>query len=206
MRHTNATIIGEPAGAALNSYGDPVERDFPKSGLRLEVSSIRHDMANSDDVREFVPVDIPAPFSFADYVSGRDPAVDPILRGDEMRSIGRIARTDGGAAARKAYFDRAKQFSRYSWWAPPSEIDLRHACNDLVDAKRTADAMEVCRLNTEIYPFIWNTWYNLAHVQKAAGMTDVMIESLRKVLEIDPTNFNLKEIQQEIAAAKPKAR
>ncbi|HEY2322632.1 MAG TPA: hypothetical protein VGJ82_07175 [Thermoanaerobaculia bacterium] len=195
IRHTNATIIGEPAGAAMNSYGDPVERDFPKTGLVLEVSSLRHDMANSDDVREFVPVDIPAPFSFADYVSGRDPAVDPIVRGEEMRSIGRIARTDGGAAARKAYFDRVKRFSTFSWWTPPPEIDLRHACNDLLDGKRTADALEVCTLNTEIHPFVWNTWLNLAHVQRLAGMTRESFENLQHVLQIDPTNFNEPDIR-----------
>jgi hypothetical protein len=195
MRHTNATVIGEPAGAAMNSYGDAVERRFPKTGVRLGVSSLRHDMANSNDVREFVPVDIPAPFSFADYASGRDPAVDPIVRGEEMRSISTIARADGGAAARKAYFDRVKRFSAFSWWAPPREIDLRDACHDLVDQKRVADALELCTLNTEIHPFIWNTWYNLAHAQRAAGLTREGFESLQHVLRIDPNNFNEPEIR-----------
>jgi hypothetical protein len=195
MRHTDATVIGEPAGAAMNSYGDPVERRFPTTGLRLGVSSVRHQMAESTDVREFVPVDIPAPFSFADYVNGRDPAVDAIVRGDEMRSISTIARRDGGAAARKVYFERLKRFSQFAWWAPPREIDLRDACNDLVDQKRLADAMELCTLNTEIHPFIWNTWYNLAHAQKAAGLTREAFESLQHVLRIDPTNFNEPEIR-----------
>jgi hypothetical protein len=195
MRHTDATVIGEPAGAALNSYGDPVERPFPKTGLRLEVSSLSHDMADSDDIREFVPVDVPAPFSFADYVAGRDPAVDAIVSGDEMRSISTIARRDGGAAARKVYFERLKRFSQFAWWAPPREIDLRNACHDLVDEKRNADAIELCTLNTEIHPFIWNTWYNLAHAQKAAGLTHEAFESLQHVLRIDPTNFNEPEIR-----------
>jgi hypothetical protein len=195
LRHTDATVIGEPAGAALNSYGDPVDRPFPKTGLRLGVSSLRHDMANSDDVREFIPIDIPAPFSFSDYASGRDPAVDPIVRGEEMRSISRIARTDGGAAARKTYFDRLKRFSSFAWWAPPREIDLRNACHELVDEKRNSDALELCRLNTEIHPFIWNTWLNLADAQRAAGQMHERLESLQHVLAIDPNNFNEPEIR-----------
>ena len=105
------TVVGEPSAAGLNHFGDPTNRTYARTGLRLSVSTLRHQLAESSDLSEFVPVDVPAQFTFADFSAGRDPAVDPIIRGDEMRSIPVIARTDGGAAARRAYEARRRAFS-----------------------------------------------------------------------------------------------
>ena len=84
IKHTSATLIGEPAGAALNSFGDPIKRKYSRTGLLLKVSTLRHRLGESSDIREFIAVDVPASFSFNEYVNGRDPAVDAILRGDEI--------------------------------------------------------------------------------------------------------------------------
>jgi hypothetical protein len=65
----------------------------PKVGLQLEVSALWHQL--EDAGYDIMPVDVPAPFSFADYQAGLDPAVDSILRGDEMRSIALIALEEG---------------------------------------------------------------------------------------------------------------
>lgn len=195
LEHTACTVVGEPAGAGFNSYGDHTERDLPKTGLVLHVSTLRHELTRSSDVSEFIPVDVPAPFSFADYGAGRDPAVDPILRGEEMRSIAQIAKADGGAAARKVYLERRARFAAIPWYQPPGELDLRLACDDLLEQKRIEDAMETCKLNTEIHPDLWNTWLNLASAQKAAGQMQERLESLSCVLKTDPNNFNGEEIR-----------
>jgi hypothetical protein len=195
LDHTAVTVVGEPAGAALNHFGDAVERRYPRTGLRLYVSTLRHQLSNSSDVAEFIRVDVPAPFSFADYAAGRDPAVDPILRGDEMRSLPIIATTDGGAAARAAHA-RAARFAKFAWWTPPRELDLRVACSQLLEQSRVADALETCRLNTEIHPWIWNVWLNLSRVQHTAGDAAGRLRSLRRVLEIDPMNFNASWIRE----------
>jgi len=42
---------------------------------------------------------VAAPFSFSDYAAGRDPAIDSIMGGKEMRSIPLIALNDGGQKA-----------------------------------------------------------------------------------------------------------
>ena len=102
LQNTQFTVVGEPSGAALNSYGDAVSRSYSRSGIHMNVSTKWNQLGSSDDLREFVSVDIPAPFSFADYAAGHDPAIDPVLRGEEMRTLPVIAATDGGSAARKA--------------------------------------------------------------------------------------------------------
>lgn len=199
LKHVKLTVVGEPAGAALNSFGDAEAHKYPKTGMLLYVSTLRHQLSSSNDLSEIIPVDVPAPFSFADYAAGRDPAIDPILNGEEMRSIAIIARIDGGAAARKAYEERKTGFARYSWWAPPKEIDLRFVCRTLLEDKRIQDGLETCRLNAEIHPFIWNVWYNLGAAQKDAGLVAERIQSYRRVLELDPANHNGIALRQAIA-------
>jgi tetratricopeptide (TPR) repeat protein len=193
--HVPFTAVGEPAGAALNHFGDPLERPLQRTGLRLNVSSLYHQLSESDDLSSVIPVDSPAPFSFADYAAGRDPAVDAILRGEEMRSIPLIALESGGAAARQAYLVRVAAFGSLGWWVPPKEIELRRACRRLKADGRMDDALETCKLNTEIHPTIWNTWYNLAETEKAAGKPEDALPFYRCVLEVDPNNFNGNEIR-----------
>lgn len=200
MNNCDLTVIGEPMGAALNSFGDAAERDYPHTGLRLYVSSLRHELANSSDLAETTRVDVPALFSFREWSAGQDPAVDPILRGEEMRSIRIIARASGGAAARRAYADRKARFAGVRWWQPPTELELRQSCTQLLAENRVADGLDVCALNTEIHPFIWNTWLNLSRAQSASGLMLDRLRSLKRVLEIDPTNFNREDIEKVLAA------
>jgi hypothetical protein len=198
---TEATLVGEPAGAHLNHFGDPTERRFPLTGLRLNVSTLRHQLGKSNDVGELVPVDVPAVFSFSDYVSGRDPAVDPILGGAEMRAIPSIALAEGGAAARRVWQDRKNRFAAFRGWAPATEFELRTVCDALVEQKRVDDALETCRLSTEIHPWVWNSWYNLGRTQRAAGQMHERLLSFRRVLEVDPNNFNAAAIRRATAEA-----
>lgn len=79
--HTGLTIVGEPPRTPLQIYGGAISRRYPRTGLRLQVSTLRHQSSASEEISKFFPVDVPARFSFTDYGAGRDPAVDPILRG-----------------------------------------------------------------------------------------------------------------------------
>lgn len=195
-QHTDVTIVGEPLGAAYNSSGDAISRPYPALGLALNISTNRHQLAPSNDFRDFIPVDVPAPMAFADYIAGRDPAVDPILSGEEMRSIPAIARADGGAAARRAHLSREARFAALSWYRPPSEIALRFVVFDLVAEKRFEDAVETAKLTTEIHPYIWNSWYNLADAQNAAGQKEASYSSYQCVVLLEPNNWNVPTIRE----------
>jgi hypothetical protein len=199
MTNTERTVVGEPMAAPVNSFGDPASIQFPRTGLHLDLSTVAHPLGDGNDVSELTPVDMPAEMSFADYASGRDPAVDPILGGEEMRSLAVIALEDGGAAARRAYDERKARFARYAWWSPPAEIELRTVTQELVRQNRGAEAIETAELNAEIHPDIWNTWYNLGVAQRAAGKVREGLESWRKVLELDPENANANEIRKALA-------
>jgi len=195
----HATVVGEPTAAGRNHFGDPTSRPLARTGMRLNVSTLRHQLGSSDDLREFIAVDVPAPMTFAEYANGRDPAVDPILRGDDMRSIPLIAEADGGLAARKVYEDRARRFGGLAWYTPPPEFDLRQACDALREHDRIAEAVETCRLNADVHPDVWNTWYNLATVQRAAGQQKERLASYRCVVAIAPNNWNVPNLKRLLA-------
>jgi hypothetical protein len=108
-----------------------------------------------------------------------------------MRSIVLIASVNGGAAARLAYRSRRAQYSNSPWLAVPDEVALRWACRALADAKRVADAIETCKLNTEIHPWSWHTWFNLALLQREAGTPkEEVLGSAYCSVAVDPGAFN----------------
>jgi tetratricopeptide (TPR) repeat protein len=201
MTNTERTVVGEPMAAPVNSFGDAISIQFPRTGLHLDLSTVTHQLGDGNDTSEFAPVDVPAEMTFADYAAGRDPAVDPILAGEEMRALAVIALEDGGARARHAYEERKAGLARYAWWAPPAEIELRTVTQELVRQTRYDDAIEAARLNAELHPDVWNTWYNLGVAQRAAGRAREALESWRKVLELDPENPNAAEIRKAFADA-----
>ena len=197
--HLSLTVIGEPAGAPLNAYGDANSFDYPATGMRMFVSVERHQQGKSTDTAEIIPVDYPASFSFAEYATGRDPAIDPIVAGKEVRSITAIAAADGSAAAFAAYVDRQARFGSDPGWRAPSEFDLRTVTRQLDDSGRTFAAIDVATLNTRLNPQEWRTWMNLGDLLVRVGRRAEGIANYRRSLALkDPTNFNAARLQQAV--------
>ncbi len=205
--HMQPTIVGEPAGAPLNTFGDTNSFRYAATGMKMFVSFERHEKGKSTDVSRFIPVDYPATFSFDDYAAGRDPAVDAILNGSEVRSIPAIAATDGAAAAHAVYLDRKARFAGNETWRPTTELDLRIVMRELDDLGRTGNAIEVATLNAQINPQEWRTWMNLGDLQMKAGAKAVAVEDYRRSVGLnDPTNFNADRLRGIIAAAEREAQ
>ena len=196
------TIIGEPAGAALNSFGDAHEYAIKVIGASSHISTLRNVKSGVNDLSRQTPIDVPAPMTFADWRAGRDPAVDPILAGREMRGLAQIALSDGAMAARRAFAERQGQYEGFSWWMPPSEMELRRAVQLLTEGGRFEDAIAIGEISTKLHPDIWNSWYNLGQAQLEAGRLTEGQSNLAMVLKVDPDNFNYKELA-EIAKRSP---
>ena len=184
------TIVGEPAGAPYSSYGDPVSRQLTRAGLELHVSTVLNQLDHPADISEATPVDVPAPFAFADYIAGRDPAVDAIVNGTEMRSIP-DHRDDRRRCRGDACIRRAQgTFARYPWWHPPEELDLRRAGTRSLAQKR------VRRRRRDTHSRDRDRARELAHVvqsrnaETARGIKGEALKSYRRVLDVDPDNPN----------------
>jgi hypothetical protein len=77
---TDAVFVGEPSASKGNVYGDSKKIVLPNSNLTVRVSSLYWQQSDPRDTREFIPVSVPAPLTFAKYAAGRDPALEAAER------------------------------------------------------------------------------------------------------------------------------
>jgi hypothetical protein len=77
---SDAIFVGEPSSSRGTHYGDSYRFVLPNSHVTFRVSSLYWQLTDPRDDRPWIPVSIPAPLSYEDYASGRDPALES-LRG-----------------------------------------------------------------------------------------------------------------------------
>jgi hypothetical protein len=78
-RWTQALFVGEPTGSAPNIWGDAKQMELPHTHLHPMVATLYWEQSDPRDVRPWILPDVPAPATFADYLSGRDPALEAAL-------------------------------------------------------------------------------------------------------------------------------
>jgi hypothetical protein len=78
-RELKATLVGEPTGEKLNSYGEVRQLKLPNSELRIQYSTEFYRMQKDSDADALYP-DVSAPLALADFLAGHDPALDAALR------------------------------------------------------------------------------------------------------------------------------
>jgi tetratricopeptide (TPR) repeat protein len=199
LTHTNAILVGEPAGAGLNHDGDAQAYQLP-GGLTLQCATLRHELSRSDDTSTIIPVDIPAPFDSQSYFGGKDPALDLIFSGEDLRPIDLIAAADGAAAARKIYDARKARWSSVSWWRAVREAQLNDVGYDYLRAKKIPEAIATFELNADIFPDDWNVWDSLGEAQLGSGDLAAAETSYRKSLKLNPASESGQHALKTIAA------
>lgn len=79
-RRTQALFVGEPTGSAPNHYGDAKPFTLPRSHLTAIVATKRWQDSDPADARFQLPPDLPAWQKFEDWRTGRDAALEAVLR------------------------------------------------------------------------------------------------------------------------------
>lgn len=187
--HTTAIVAGEPVGAAINGSGDPDVATLPNSRYTLAISTNFSAAGNSRDSSWLIPVQLPAPFSSADYYGGKDPALDLILSPDSV-SILETLSTAGGAAAKAQYARATARFAIYPWWDPFDRLRMNELGFQLLEKGRTADALAAMELNVDRFPDSWETWDSLAEVLMGLKRNREAIAAYEKALALSPDNWN----------------
>jgi hypothetical protein len=77
--YTRATFVGEPTGSRPNFVGESTFIVMPYSKLRVYCSSRYWQHVVSTDRREWVPPQIAAELSSADFAANRDPCLEAIF-------------------------------------------------------------------------------------------------------------------------------
>jgi hypothetical protein len=78
-RNTQAIIVGEPAGAPANHFGDSRRIRLPESGIEVRISTVFWQGSDPRDPRQWILPDLQVPFRYADWAAGRDPMLEAIL-------------------------------------------------------------------------------------------------------------------------------
>lgn len=191
--HTDAVFVGTPPACPFNFFSDmEMAPKLPNCGASLGIASRQIDNAWSPQTVYFQP-DIPAPFSSTDYFSGKDPAMEIILKGD-VRSIADIAADDGVDAAMKHYRMLKKKFGHITWWkklaAESLENDVNNRGYDYLNARKVKKSQTVFRLNTILFPDSFNVWDSYAESFMVAEDYDNALTYYQKSMELNPKNRN----------------
>src|SRR6185369_14035620 len=70
------------------------------------------------------------------------------------------------------------------------ELELNRAGYQMLQMKKVADAIEIFKLNVEMYPQSANPYDSLGEAYMAHGDKDLAIANYKKSLELDPRNTN----------------
>ena len=72
----------------------------------------------------------------------------------------------------------------------------------LMNKKDIDLAIEVFKINTELFPDVPNVWDSLGEAYKNKGDNDMAIKNYRKVLELDPQNQHAKMMLDKLESQK----
>jgi C-terminal processing protease CtpA/Prc len=81
-RHTQALFVGEPTGGRPNHFGDAEIYPLPETQTVVLISTLRWQDSFDSDPRPWIRPDIPAAYTFTDFLAGRDPAIEAVMAHD----------------------------------------------------------------------------------------------------------------------------
>lgn len=110
------------------------------------------------------------------------------------------------AALYQAFKDKGAQYLgqnmaailKEGGYGAPSPMPLNRLGYDLLNDGKEKDAIEVFRLNTELYPDEANPWDSLAEAYLRSGDKAMALKYYRKALEIDPGFPSAKRMVEEL--------
>ena len=187
--NTNTLFVGEPTGSSPNQYGDNAPVELPHSKLTVRLSTLWWQDMDPRDTRVWQAPDLATELTFADYRSGRDPAMEAILNFKPGPSIAEQVRSEAEkndyAAAKQALL-RFTQDPLHKYATVEAEIN--RLGYEFILAKKLDQAILVLKLNVEFYPKSFNTWDSLGEAYMDRGDKKLAIENYSKSLELNPKN------------------
>ena len=198
-RHTDAIFIGEPASSRPTGYGDAYKSIMPNSGIAVR-SSIKY-WQFWQDMRPFTPIDLAAPLTFADYVAGRDPALEAALsydKGpdltDQLETAAKSGGADVAAKAAQSYVDDPAH--RYR----DVESELIDSEQALLDRNQGGAALAVSRWSAGRFPRSSNLALVHAYVAFKQGEKEEAVKAINMALSFDPNNRSAQSVKETIEA------
>jgi hypothetical protein len=198
-RLTGAVFIGEPASSRPTGYGDAFRSTMPNSGINVR-TSIKY-WQSGQDMRPWTPIDIAAPLTFADYVAGRDPALEAALDYTPpvpfAQAVVAAAKAGGSeAVAKAANALLADPVLRYA----ERERMLVRGQDALLRAGLKSEAIALGKLAMARFPKYGDIALVLAAAAESAGDKELARSAAEATLRIDPNNRSAATILRNLVA------
>jgi tetratricopeptide (TPR) repeat protein len=188
-------FIGEPTGSSPQFWGDHRVTELANSGISVSASPTWWQPGGPYDRREFLPPLLAFEPRFADWVAGRDPAVEATLTWGEQELALDLARDEPGfaalAAGDSAALGRVAEAVR-AWDANPVHryrpvtAELNREGYALLNDGKLEAALTMFRLNVELHPDYANGWDSLGDALLRAGRRDEGLDAYRRAYGLDP--------------------
>ncbi len=186
-KYTNAVFVGEPTGSHVNMYGDARRFILPNSKITVRASTLWHQDNIELDKRTWTPPDVAAALTFADYSQNIDTAMQAILNYKPQSPLRDTAMALFQANDLKSFRAKAIEFKNNPVNQYQSiEADINSFGYRLVSLQKMDDAIEMFKLNVELYPNSANAYDSLGEAYANTGKRDEAIKSYEKALKIDP--------------------
>jgi len=189
-KHTNVLFAGEPTGARPNHYGDPVPVKLPNSGIEIRVSTLFWQDAHPADDRKATAPQLSVEPTAADYIAGRDPALDAVRGFRLLTDVVREALPNGRDAVRQAY-TRYRDNPVYTSLSTDREMN---ALATELAATNLESALLIAQLNVQTYPRSGPAHHTLGTLLLQNGARADAIREYEKALELEPRNPYRREV------------
>ena len=185
---TTAVTVGEPSSARYNGYAGHVSTTLPHSHIAVNVSPHYYQMSwVPDDERQQATPRLAAVPTFADYVAGRDPAIEMIIGWSPGRLAHDVsAAIDAGDTARALAVVRAEQAQPRNRFSNAVAADVNALGYRLLREGRTDDAIAVFQVNVRAHPDYANGFDSLGEALAGAGRREEAIAAFRRAVMLDP--------------------
>ncbi len=186
--YTKATFVGEPTASYVNMYGDARRFTLPNSKIGLSASTLWWQNMGELDRRQWTAPNVAADLTFADYANNIDTAMQAVLNYKPQKSLREIALELFEANDLKSFRSRALEYKNNPLNIYQSiEAEINSFGYRLIALQKIDEAIEMFKLNTELYPESANVYDSLADAYENQGNKAEAIKNYEKALKIDPT-------------------
>ena len=206
--YTQATFVGEPTAENVNFFGDTRRVELPQTKTRAFLSFAWWQDKPQWENAPWLAPDLAVECSFDDYRANRDPVLNAILRADDdvdpMRRLRSLVAANDFDTLNERVTAVIKD-ERYSF--VDFEPELNRIGYELLRSGRTPAAVDILRLNTELYPSSANVWDSLGEAKLEAGQASEAAACYRKAIALDAdgrTATNAREMLRRIENGKRK--
>ncbi|MGA6983161.1 MAG: hypothetical protein WBZ11_16530, partial [Candidatus Sulfotelmatobacter sp.] len=201
--YTDAIFVGQPTSANVNFYGDPAGKELPNSHLDLEMAHLYWQDEDPRDKRTatFPEVAISSG-SFADYVEGKDAALDYCLhapvpnRFEDLLTVASPAGEEAALAQYRSYVEDPLHV-----YSGELEKRLNTLGYKLLAAQQSKQAVVLFQVNAVMHPDSANAFDSLGEAETANSEREAAIRAYRRSLQLNPQNTHAKQAINDLQAA-----